>query len=121
MELRDALLTNISRCGREKLSLGLIQLNSLKSTQTLILSSFLGTIIMFDAYRGYLTASRKSVFHCFSISAFTKTSRWILLNFCLTGLHPSTSGTLSTKYVFTGPCKKHLHNLGVVQSTLLFL
>jgi hypothetical protein len=36
-------------------------------------------------------------------------------------LHPSTSGTLSTKYVFTRPCKKHLHNLGVVQSTFLFL
>jgi len=46
MELRDALLTNISRCGREKLSLGLIQLNSLKFTQTLILSSFLGTHIV---------------------------------------------------------------------------
>jgi hypothetical protein len=36
-------------------------------------------------------------------------------------LHPSTSGTLSTRYVFIGPGKKHLHNFGVVQSTLLFL
>jgi hypothetical protein len=36
-------------------------------------------------------------------------------------LHPSTSGTLSTRYVLVGPGKKNLHNLGVVQSTLLFL
>jgi hypothetical protein len=98
MKLRDALLINISRCGREKLSLGLIRLNSLKSTQTLILSSFLGTTAMLDTHRGYLATSRKLVFHCFLISAFTliKTSRWILLNFCLTDLHHSTSSTLRT-------------------------
>jgi len=100
-----AALSNISMCGREKLSLRLIQFKSLKSTQTLILSSFLGTTTMLDTHRGYLTASRKSVFHCFSISAFTKTSTWILLNFCFTGLHPSTSGTLSTRHVLTGPGK----------------
>ena len=75
-------LLNISMCGR----------------QTLILSSFFCTTTMLDTRCGYLTTSRKSVFHCFSISTFTliKTSEWILLNFSLTDLHPFTSSTLCT-------------------------
>ena len=49
-------------------------------------------------YCGYLTTSKKLVFHYFSISSLTliKTFGWVFLNFCLTSLHPSTSDTLCT-------------------------
>ena len=96
MGLRVALSTNISRSDKGKLSLRLVRFKSLKSTQTLILTSSSGTTIMLDTHCGYLTISRKPAFHCFSIYVFTliKTFRLVLLNLCLTDLHPSTSGTL---------------------------
>ena len=96
MGLRVALSTSICRSDRGKLSLGLVWFQSLKSTQTLILTSSSGTTTMLDTHCGYLTISRKLAFHCFSIYVFTliKTFRLVLLNLCLTDLHPSTSGTL---------------------------
>ena len=45
-----------------------IELTYLCGRQTLILSSFLGNTTMLDTHYGYLTTSRKPVFHCFSIS-----------------------------------------------------
>jgi hypothetical protein len=71
MELRVVLSTNTFMCGRGKLSLGLARFKSLKSTQTLILYSFLGMTTMLDTHCGYVTTSRKPAFHCFPISAFT--------------------------------------------------
>jgi len=107
-----------------KLSLGLVRFKSLKSTQTLILSSSSGTTTMLDTHCGYLTISRKPAFHYFSIYVFTliKSFRLVLLNLCLTDLHPSTSGILYKPGIsFVGPGKKNLYNLGVVQLTFLLL
>jgi hypothetical protein len=122
VELRAALSTNTSTRGRGKLSLELARFKSLNSMQTLILSSFSGTTTMLDTQCEYLTTSRKSAFHYFSIYAFTfiKTFGWILLNFCLTVyiLLPVVPCVLRYPYLSqTYPHRtkqKHLHNLGAI-------
>jgi hypothetical protein len=103
-ELRTTLSTKTCVCvcvwggGTEKSSLRLALFRSLKSMQTLIFLFFFGTIIILDTHCGYLIASKKSVFYCFLIYVLTliRMSEWVLLNFYLSGLCPSTSDTLCT-------------------------
>jgi hypothetical protein len=100
--LRTTLLTKTSICGKEKLSLWLALFKSLKFTQTLIFPSFLSTTTMLDTHCGYLTTSKKLVFYCFlnSILTLIKISGWVFLNFYLTDLQPSTSGTCILQYLY---------------------
>ena len=69
MGLRVVLSTSISRSDRGKLSLGLVRFKSLKSTQTLILTSSSGTTTMLDTLR--------------ILDYFQKTSIPLLFNLCL--------------------------------------
>jgi len=98
MELRAALSTKTSICDNGKSSLGLTLFKSLKSTHNLIFLSFFNTTTIIDTHCGYLTTSKNSAFHYFSISYFTfiRMFEWILLNFYLTGLYPFTSCILCT-------------------------
>jgi hypothetical protein len=86
MELHSGLSTKISICGKEKSSLGLVQIPEIHTNFDFPLFVF-STTTMLDTYYGYLT-TKKPAFHCFLIFILDliRIFGWILLNFCLTDL-----------------------------------
>ena len=90
------LSTSMSICGKGKSSLGLALFRSLKSTQTLIFPSFLGTGTMFATQVGYSVTIRKPASICLVISSliFNTQSGRILRSFCLTGFASGKRGIL---------------------------
>lgn len=85
--------------GKGKSYFGLTLFESLMSTQTLILLSFLETTTMLDTHWGYLATSKKPTSHCFFTFFLTliSTLNLALLSLCLTNLHPFIKGNLYTK------------------------